>query len=127
MGFDLMIEARFRVNKEDGTFFVYGVQDGYIATHHRINPSEYVVPKEHREWTATRGHIFHAYIQEISDDEFEADARYFLEKFPTWEQVTDHYIYDAVESDWSEEKHNQFKAAIEWFASKPGFSVSWSY
>lgn len=126
MGFDLGIQARFNVSKEDGTFYVFGQKDGFLAAL-PVNPSEYFVPKEHREWTASRGHIFHAYIQHISDDEFEVEAEYFLKKFPTWEQVTDHYIYDAVERDWSEESHNQFKAAIEWFASKPGFYVTWSY
>lgn len=54
-------------------------------------------------------------------------AANFLDDFPEWADVWNEMGPDADEYDWTEDDHYEFKEAIEWFAAKSNFTVSWSY
>ena len=93
-----------------------------------IDLCSYVVPEEHRKYIKNRGWIFHEYVPRSCRDDLgcSVDAEYLARYIPTWEEFK-----TSIPSDWSDEwteaKHNEFKAAMDWFGMKGCYTVSWSY
>jgi len=122
MGFDLCIELRLQIDPLDGTFYAYG-----INSRQTVQPEDYIIPKEHLRFVKGRGHIYHAYIQNIHETETDAEAIYFEKVFPSWADVQDHEVFSECKDYWTEDDHTKFFSAIQWFSSHPGFHVTWSY
>jgi len=124
MGFDLFLELRLQINELTGLpdlgwqFDVSGVayRIPYVA-------EEYVVPEKYRQWTKVRGRHLHMYITSFMAEEDNCDANSFYLEMPPWDNIKD----NAASYEWTEEQHTEFVEAMAWFASRPGFYVSWSY
>ena len=123
MGFDISVILKIGLHPETGVPFVWSNE-----TPDRLpfNPADFVVPAEHRHVLRGRGPIFHAYTERFNrEDRYEVGAAEFLEDFPTWEEVKNH---DRYYDEWTEDDHNKFKAAIEWFAAASYvYNLEWSY
>ena len=113
MGFDLSIQLHLCMCPQSGIPFAW---DTYLGKTY-VNLSDYVVPPEFRKWVQARGRHFHSYILWCDESTSSCDVGLFLENFPEWKDV----------DNWTEKDHNEFKAALEYFARYPGYVVSWSY
>lgn len=125
MGFDFYIKARLNICKETGKFYTWSyTAPSNFQTIYDIN---IVVPEEHRRFVDLHGHFLHSYtISCEGDDKYEADVSELLESFPSWDDVSDS---DSIKRyDWTEDDHNAFKKALEWFKSQRiSFYATWSY
>ena len=96
-----------------------------------INLCNYVVPEEHRKYIRNRGWLFHEYVKLSREDSgYSLDATYLeashlAECIPTWAEFKCRIPSDWVD-EWTEARHNEFEAAMNWFGSK-GYIVTWSY
>lgn len=129
MGFDLSIELHIQIDKDTGvpSVFKTGSDDFKLTP---FVPANFVVPEEFRKFIRLRGHMFHAYVDVInSGDTFEANCYDLLECYPSWKDVAEDVWYQdkGYEDYWTEREHYDFKRALEWFNSKGGFFLSWSY
>ncbi len=122
MGFDIFVELRLKIDPFNGTFYAYGING-----RETVKPEEYLIPKEHLRFVKGRGHIYHAYIQNIHETETDVEAPYFEKVFPSWADVQKYKVYEECKDDWTEDDHKNFFRAIQWFSSHPGFHVIWSY
>jgi hypothetical protein len=122
MGFDLIISLDLSINEHTGLPFVYGPNCERLP----YVPSDFEVPHKYRKWVQRRGSVFHLYIK--GHEGYMTSAENFLDRFPGWADVCNEMGPNgAQEYDWTEDDHYDFKKAIEWFAKKNHFTVSWSY
>ena len=106
---------------------VSGQPSEYTATGMKpVNLCNYVVPEEHRKYIRNRGWLFHEYVK-LWREEIGTQGCLLLFRgcIPTWDEFKCRIPLDWVD-EWTETKHNEFKAAMEWFGSK-GYMVTWSY
>ena len=116
MGFDLYVMLNLMIDENTGFPIVY--PNGIKDTFHIL---EYQVPLEYRRFIQQRGHWFSNYILHFEGNQ--ASAEYFLDHYPEWEDGIEGY----EDEPWTKEDHDAFKKALEWFALKGVFIVSWSY
>ena len=81
--------------------------------------TNYVVPNEYRKYLKQTGEHFKKYIHHLRA--YVVDADIFLRTYPRWEDIKIHT------EQWTQREHNEFKKALEWFASKDAFILEWSY
>ena len=125
MGFDFFLELRLRINENTGLPDI-GWQFDASGVAFRIPyvPEEYVVPEKYRKWTRLRGSHLHMYITTFMDNETECDAQHFFSSIPSWDSIKEKAeVYEY----WTLEAHSEFVEAMAWFASRPGFYITWSY
>jgi hypothetical protein len=121
--FDLFIGAKLQTDAETGRPYVLGPDQTRIP----YDTDEYKVPEEFRGLVWQRGQHFHVYVSKYADlDLYQASAADFLENYPDWAEVSQALVGFPCD-DWSERKHNSFKKALHWFASRPGYYLFWSY
>ena len=125
MGFDLSITLNLRIDPKTGLPYIWGKNFEHIP----YVPSEHQVPEKYRDWVQQRGHHFHIYIQKFDKDgQNSTDVEEFLHEYPPWLTVKKSIGNNWEYEDWTEEVHNDFKEALEWFAAKHlNFTVCWSY
>ena len=111
---------------------VSGQPSEYTATGMKpANLCNYVVPEEHRKYIRNRGWLFHEYVKLSREDSGYSldptylDTSYLAECIPTWDEFKCRIPSDWID-EWTETKHNEFEAAMNWFGSK-GYIVTWSY
>jgi len=121
MGFDFHIHLKLMIDPKTGIAFVWGDFVRPIP----YNPSEYIVPEKYRKWVHARGSHFHAYIQTFSSETSYIDIDSFYDSFPSWENVCSNI--QVQDYNWTQQDHNDFKEAIEWFYKKDCFLIHWSY
>ena len=117
MGFDIYVMLNLMVDEKTGMPFVY---DG--LTKKPYIPEEYQVPEKYRRFLDQRGSWFCNFILTFEGMQVSADR--FLDNYPSWEDVMEGE--DDMEM-WTIQDHEGFQVALEWFASKGCFVVSWSY
>ena len=117
MGFDIYIRINMMLDKHTGLPVVWSRDANRLVPY---EPSKWMVPEEHRRWIEQRGSHFHMYI--TGDPHICVEQ--FLEAYPCWEMIEGNLNEDDV---WCEQDHHAFRSALEWFRSKGGFSVDWSY
>ena len=93
-----------------------------------LNLCNYVVPEEHRKYINNHGWIFHEYVPKSCREDLgkHVDAAYMAKYIPDWTTFKTRIPSDWVD-EWTEDKHNGFKAAMEWFGMKGYYTVSWSF
>jgi len=123
MGFDLTISLDLSINEDTGLPFVYGPNCERLP----YVPSEFEVPQKYRKWVRQRGHHFHIYIKKFDEHGHTVDAEQFLYEYPSWLTVKKELGNKWEYEYWTEDDHNGFKEALEWFTSKNNFVVDWSY
>ena len=123
MGFDLSITLNLHIDPKTGLPYVWGKNYEKIP----YVQSEFEVPEKYRRWVQERGHHFHIYIKKFDEYGHTVDVEQFLYEYPSWltvkKELGDNWEYEY----WTEEEHNSFKEALEWFTSKNNFVVDWSY
>jgi hypothetical protein len=125
MGFDFCLELRLRINETTGLPDLgWNMDASGLAIRIPYVPENYVVPEKYRGWTTLRGRHLHMYITTFMDNETDCDAQNFFSSMPTWDSIKEQA--DTYEG-WTLEKHTEFVEAMSWFASRPGFYVTWSY
>lgn len=128
MGFDLSITLNLRIDPQTGLPFFYAKD----CSKQPYVPSEFEVPEKYRKWVQRRGHHFHYYLRSINGNDllYSTYVENFLEKYPEWADVKNWMTLDDEDEEsygWTEKDHDDFKEALQWFASKNNFEVSWSY
>ena len=83
-----------------------------------------IVPIEYRKWIYQSGNHFQIYINIFNG--ICVSTEVFLETYPDWDNIK-FEIIDWVQSNWTQSDHEEFKTALEWFASKNMFNISWSF
>lgn len=124
MGFDMNITINLLIDPDTGLPAVRS-RNGDL---HPFVLDEFAVPVHYRKWLHQKGSHLHNYIMGF-DGEYNSDAWYFLHVFPDWDDISqnfDAHIDNWVDG-WTENEHDEFRKALEWFASKDVFTVSWSY
>jgi hypothetical protein len=113
MGFDLHIMLNLLIDENNGLAIVYknGAKNVFDV-------SEYQVPAQYRRFILQRGHWFHTYVVQFEGNTISTDE--LLKHYPDWKDA-------VVEDDWTKEDHDEFKKALEWFAWKGNYIVTWSY
>jgi hypothetical protein len=121
MGFDMHIGLKLQIDTDTGLPFVWGQN----WTRLPYDPESYKVPQQFRRLIWQRGDHWHQYIKNYDSGwEFEATATDFLYNYPNWADVS---ASMGINNDWAEADHTYFKAALQWFASKDGYYLHWSY
>ena len=115
MGFDMMIQLHFNICPTTGEPYSW-LPTGKVY----IDIKDYIIPEEYRKWVELRGSHLHSYIQWCEGSTMSCELDYFLHFFPEWEEIDE---YDW----WTEEDHEEFKAALEYLVKRPGYMISWSY
>jgi len=123
MGFDLSINLNLGLDLKTGLPYVWGKDYEHIP----YVPSEFEVPEKYRKWIEQRGHHFHIYIKKFDAHGHTVYAEQFLCEYPSWLTVKKEIGDNCEYEYWTEEDHNSFKEALEWFTSKNNFVVDWSY
>ncbi len=125
MGFDFSIQVRvLTVCQETGKAFVFQTtKDGFCKRYIQ----DVIVPEEHRPYTFLCGRLYHLYTREVSNaDSHSCDIKELLDVFPSWEDLEDENL--VIEWKWTQEDHNAFRAALDWFSQqKDVFYARWSY
>ena len=124
MGFDFSIMLNLMIDENTGLPFVLGnFVNGDFVKPIPYNPSDYIVPEKYRKWLQAHGRHFHAYIQLFHSETTCVSIHEFYDSFPFWNNVC-----SILEDDeWTEQDHNEFKEAIDWFYKHDCFLVRWSY
>lgn len=125
MGFDMYIKISMMVCPETGTPFYYkkNKETGKIEKLYGF-PSV-VVPEHLRKYIRGRGSHFNAYIEDWNEDMMQCDVNFFLDRFPSWEDVQIHSCYDE---DWTCDDHFGFEKLLLWCNEQDvSFEVCWSY
>lgn len=121
MSFDLYIGIKLQIDSETGLPFIWGPNSTKIP----YDTNVYKVPEQFKRLIWQRGLHFHVYVNKYHEDwEYETSAADFLHNYPNWTDVTEAI---GPNNDWTEADHAYFKAALEWFASKEGYYLFWSY
>ena len=81
------------------------------------------VPVEFRRFIYNRGYIFDKYRY---GDESYLEPSIILENFPDW-SVIEEGNTDEDDDSWTEDDHNAFKKAMEWFSAAEIYIVTWSF
>ena len=121
MGFDMTIKLHFEMCSSTGKPYVWR---RHTCTKQYIDNNSYTIPERFRKWCQARGSHFHAYIASFDTTNDAMDSEGFLQFFPSWITVQS-LIGDNAR--WTEHDHNEFKAALEYLAEKPGYMLVWSY
>ncbi len=89
-------------------------------------PLHFLVPSEHREFLKMRGPHLRIYTDSLEDEHptWEVDPYYIVDVFPSWTTVMK--TIDVELYDWTEEKHNALRAALEWMHEKMIYRIVWS-
>jgi len=123
MGFDLYIGVQLKTDAETGRPYILGPDQTRIP----YDTDDYKVPEEFRSLVWQRGLQFHVYVSKYADlDLYQAPAADFLQNYPDWAEVSQALVGFPCD-DWTERKHDSFKTALQWFASRPGYYLFWSY
>jgi hypothetical protein len=123
-GADILVELRLGISPITGKPFVW---DENYQNRLEVDLSTYTVPEEFLPYTAGRDGAYYTYKKltthrrECSN---EAAADEFWSCFPEWSAVKAEL---DEEDSWSEEDHNAFAAAAEWFAARRGFIWVWPF
>jgi hypothetical protein len=127
MGFDFNIQVCFSLCTVTGKPYFWKKE----KLEKDYNLPTIVVPEEHRRFLQLRGRFLHIYTDILNENNtFSADIDTLLDNFPTWEDIENDSCYSeyANHCEWTEEDHNNFKAALEWFQSQPYYyNADWSY
>jgi len=115
MGFELFITLKLMINKKTGLPYVWGEFMKEIP----YNPSDYIIPEKYRKWLHVDGEQFNAYILLFHQETTHVDIETFHESFPSWNDI------HKMVRGWTEQDHNDFQEAIEWFYERENFLVSW--
>ena len=128
MGFDINVMMELFMCPATGKPFYYGYDKDTKKTKKIYDLPNIVVPEKMCEYLVGRGHHFHAYTRDFDEkDMFSVSVDYFLEEYPTWEQVVNSDDY-SEDSHWIEEDHEGFKRLLEWcLEQRIPFRVEWSY
>lgn len=118
MGFYIHIRRMVDLCPETGTPFYYGPNLEKI-----YNIPEIAVPDQYRRFLYEKNSVYHAYM---SDNCYYDSVDMVQDMFPTWEQVKNLYPDAEERYGWTEQDHNLFRDAIEWFAAQPiGYIIHW--
>lgn len=117
----MTIQLHLQICPATGKPYVWGNATGARIY---IDISTYVLPERFRKWCQARGRQFHAYIESFDTTNDSMDPVSFLHSFPSWEHVRASLGDD---NEWTEDDHNEFKAAVEYMAERPGYMLVWSY
>jgi len=123
MSIDLYIRIVLYVDPDTGLPHVYKrINDKVEKALYKAE--DYKVPTEFCKYFYQHGKHFRYYTALFHSLERETTASSFLSTYPNWEDV---YRYKkGVLNDWSEDDHNEFKKALEWFATKDDvFMIHW--
>jgi hypothetical protein len=125
MGFDFSIQLCLHLCPTTGKPFVYDREFKKVYTFPTVE-----VPEEYRRFVQLRGSFLHVYTDFYNEkDIYQVPVEGILDAFPSWEAVKESSWYEGCDGwDWSEEDHDTFRKALEWFAEQPySFQASWSY
>ena len=123
MSFDLYIGVKLHTEPETGKPYLLGPDQTRIP----YDTDIYKVPEEFKSLIWQKGLQFHVYVSKYADDDlYQASATDFLQNYPDWTMVSE-AIAGFQCADWNEAKHTNFKKALEWFASRTGYYLFWSY
>ena len=124
MGLDIFLELRLQINELTGLPDLgWHLDASGVAYRIPYIPEQYVVPEKYRKWAKLRGRYLHMYMEKFVPDDDSCDATTFYNNMPEWISIEHH----AASYKWTLEEHAEFVEAMSWFASRPGFYVSWSY
>jgi len=90
-----------------------------------IHLQDYEIPEEHLPYITMRGGVFNAYLHKNFRDGTSMSAELFYHYIPEWNTVNS--VVERMGYVWTEDDHNGFLNAIDWFSSKPGFVVTWHF
>lgn len=123
--FNLVIILNIGIDPETGLPFVYYENNGILDKKPYI-PSEFRVPKEHCRFLRQRGNHLKSYIKSFDKKCTQTAIDEFLMVFPTWNEIKNDNNFSK--DNWSKFDHDDFKKAIEWFASHwCSFGVRFDY
>lgn len=125
MGFDFAIHLVLHICSKTGQPYVYskGLEKLYGIP-------KLEIPEKYLPFVQDRGHLYHVYTDYFNEnDVLSASPEDLLDHFPEWEDVVSSSVYEGyTEDDWSEQTHNLFREALQWFSRQPySFQASWSY
>ena len=129
-GSDILVELRLGISPINGKPFVW---DENYQNRLEVDLSTYTVPAEFLSYTAGRDGVYYTYKKLVGTKRGttnEADADEFWSCFPEWSTVKaklEAELDDDEELSWTEEDHNAFAAAAEWFGARRGFVWVWPF
>lgn len=117
MSLDLRIGLNLMIQGWDGMPFVH---DGFGRCV-PYDAQRFAVPEPFKKYINQHGPHWNMYIKPWSLGS-ETTCSSFLRHYPLWSVV-----YEGLENttDWTEQDHDMFKAALTWFVEKGGFYVHW--
>ena len=129
-GADILVELRLGVSPINGKPFVW---DENYQNRLEVDLSTYTVPAEFLSYTAGRDGVYYTYKKLTGTRRGttnEADADEFWSCFPEWSAVKEELeaeLDEGEELSWTEEEHNAFAKAAEWFGERRGFVWVWPF
>ena len=111
MGFDIYISLSLPMDPVSGQPYIWS-KDGLRTP---LALLDFTIPVQFREYLQMRGSHFHEYIKPFTG--YTVSVEDFLDHYPDW--VDNEY--------WTKVNHDGFKEALQWFAQKGYFNISWSY
>ena len=128
MGVDMTISLHLSMCPDTGKPYHYRLNRDTNRLEKVYSLPDLEVPPELKKYLVGSGRVFRAYIDNLTDDTYEAPMDLFLDSYPSWEKVKESDDYPDAEEYWTEEDHNNFKRLIEWCNKQDVyFYVSWSY
>jgi hypothetical protein len=120
-GSDILVELHLGISPITGKPFVW---DANYQNRIEVDLSTYTVPEEFLSYVAGRDGTFYIYKKLCGTRTNQCEADEFWSVFPEWEAVKAEL---DEEDTWSEEDHNAFAKAAEWFAGRRGFVWVWPF
>lgn len=120
-GSDILVELHLGISPITGKPFVW---DENYQNRLEVDLSTYTVPEEFLRYTAGREGAYYIYRKLCGVEHKDMEADEFWSCFPSWSSVKAKL---DEEDSWSEEDHNAFAAAAEWFAARRGFVWVWPF
>lgn len=122
--FGILITLNLLIDPSTGNAYCgYRLNTGKPMTKIEYDPKKFCVPEQFRRFTDMKGsHLYH-YINEVSEDTYYCTANNMLLNYPSWSSVSER-MGGGV---WTENDHNAFEEALEWFSSKECFLLTWCY
>lgn len=124
MGFDIYIKMSMMVCPETGRPFYYKKNKETGKTEKLYEFPSVIIPEHLRKYITGRGSHFNAYIEGCVES-MNCDVDFFLDRFPSWEDVQIHECYD---DSWTSDDHFGFEDLLIWCNEQDvPFEVCWSY